>query len=220
MSIADAINGAEPDQAASGVVGRQVFVNGIVATVTGVEGDMAHTDRAGVVEVAAVRRCLLPRVGDVVVMYGLPVVWLETDVSARTPKGLVLEGETVIEMTPGLGALRLTGERWEPQVCQVLARLHNEHRAWRERLNRDANELADRLDLCSRYDEFMKEHGLTPRQREYAADITIRLRGYIHGTDFVDARESMTPAVVRSMVEGLGEDLEWDTDDPETCGAL
>lgn len=180
----DAINSVDVEATAS-LVGRQACINNIVATVTRVEGEKAYTDRAGVVEVGAVGGCLMPQVGDVVMIHGSTVVWLETDLSARTPKGLVLEGDIVIPVAPDLGAIMPTGKSWDQRVCRALARIHIEHQEWRDRLNRDANEWANTLGLGDSFDRFMAEHGLTPRVKEF----TVTWQLEIDATDHVAAAQ-------------------------------
>lgn len=175
-----AINSVDSDDETASLVGRQTCINNIVATITGVEGDKAHTDRAGVVEVNAVRGLLMPQVGDVVTIHGSTVVWLETNLFARTPKGLVLEGNNVIQVAPELGAIMPTGERWDPRACRALADIYME---WLARPKPDTNTMS----LCESYASFLAEHGLTPRQQTRKFTVTWQM--VIEATAHVSAAQ-------------------------------
>lgn len=215
MSIADQINGVETESTA-GLVSRQVFVNNTVVTVIGVEGDKAFTDRAGEVDIAVAKDNVLPLMGEVVLLRGQRVVWLEArqdkpGLVAVVVVGLQVQERTVYEVAQ----LVATGEEpLDRQLCRVLGSVHAQHGEQMRRLNAEANEWADDNDLCERYDQFMERQGLEGRTHEYTAKVTITFRQNTEGSDFDDATDWTAADVVRMATE-LGNDLDWEVEDDD-----
>lgn len=215
MSIAGQINGVETEST-TGLVSRQVFVNKIVATVIGVEGDKALTDKAGEVDIAVARDNVLPVMGEVVLLRGQRVVWLEARQDMPGLVAVVIVGPQVQERTVyEVAQLVVTEEEgMDRQLCRVLASTHAQHGEQMRRLNADANEWADDNELCERYDQFMEQHGLEGRTRDYRAKVTITFYQSTEGSDFDDATDWTASDVLRMATE-LGDRLDWEVEDDE-----
>lgn len=214
MSIAEQINGVGTELSNAGLVGRQVFVNGTVATVTAVDGDEALTDGAGTVDLALACANVLPVMGEVVLLHGQRAVWLEAIQKTHRLVGVVLVGGQVQERTLyEVSSVVVAGEEpLDRQLCRALASTHAEHREQMQRLNVEANEWADDNDLCSRYDDFMERQGLEGRVREYRASITITFSEDVEGRSFDDATNWTAADVVRMATE-YGDHLDWEVEE-------
>lgn len=215
MSIADAINGVSVEGLTAGLVGRQVFCDGTVATVTSIEGEKALTDRAGMVDLDVARRGVLPQMGEVVLLHGQRVVWLEAVQPGPPLVAVVMAGPQVQHRSvTEVASIVATGEEpMDRQLCRALATMEAEHREQMRRLNADANEWADDNDLCSRYDEFMESQGMEGRTHYYTAKITITVEAEVEGRDFEAATQDWTTADILKMATEQEDSLEWELED-------
>lgn len=92
-----------------------------------------------------------------------------------------------LTLLAGTGAAREAGRR-EGQAAEHAAQM-----AWRERLNEAMNEAADDNSLCSVYDDFCEEWGLTPREKEFHVTVEVSsLRVRVSAISAEAAEEQVT----------------------------
>lgn len=176
--------------------GLEFFMSAAVAeledlTIAGIEGVRSIPDGA-VVELGGVR-------GRVVVDRSAPVgddggVWVA--VLPLDGCGAVVECVTARQITrcggdragawwgrvaPALQmalAARIGAEKSARELTEaraVLRDVSSRHESAMDKLVADAHEWADDNDLCSRFDDFMEEHNLPTRLKDYDVEVSVRL---------------------------------------------
>lgn len=82
------------------------------------------------------------------------------------------------------------------------ARTGESHHAWMETLVADAHEWATEHDLCSTFDEFMEDHGLPGREREYSFDVSVSATATVSIT--ATSRDAAMEAIgVSDVMDGI-----------------
>lgn len=110
------------------------------------------------------------------------------------------------------------GERAAVAVLAALQRTHAEamtkHEQWLAGLVSDAHDYANDNDLCGRFDEFMTEHGLPGRVREFRFRVNVQSSVYltVEGADAEAAQESITREQVWDAMSCYGID-EWEAEE-------
>ncbi len=109
------------------------------------------------------------------------------------------------------------GERAAMSALLAEARAHRRtqqaHQARIDRLVEDAHEWADDNSLCTRFDDFMDEHSLPRRSRDYDLRVEVRATVYLTrtGTDADNAAESLTREDVFAAISA--DDISWDAEE-------
>lgn len=101
-------------------------------------------------------------------------------------------------------------------AASALELLQRHHERWTGELVEDAKEWADDHDLCSKFDEFMHEHGLGSREATYRVDTEVRLdvSVLITGRSPDHAREEVDSDDIRQAIAaGLYTIDDYDTTD-------
>ncbi|WP_128645086.1 hypothetical protein [Rhodococcus sp. BS-15] len=160
-------------------------------TVAGIEGVRSIPDGA-VVEIGGVRgRVVVDRSAPVGDDGGVWVAVLPLDCS-----GVVVECVTARQITrcggnragawwvpvvPALQlalAARIDAEKSAQELAEARAALRDvssRHESAMDKLVADAHEWADDNDLCSRFDEFMEDHNLPTRLKDFDVEVSVRL---------------------------------------------
>lgn len=76
-------------------------------------------------------------------------------------------------------------------VREAVAEARREFETWKDRLASDANDYADEQGYCSEFDDFMEEHGLPSRRRDYAVTFTVTVEARNEGDAAEQAAERM-----------------------------
>lgn len=201
-----------------GLLGRQVIDDGVVARVVSVDvadGGMVCLSRDPGRMRPASEVVVLPRPGERFTVAGESSVWLGLAQPAGPVKGAaevvsVRESGTVAFHSEQLDVLdvRRSVSAWLTQddplavvlAGEALGRRDERMAAvrWRQSLEADAHEWADDNDLCERFDEFMVNHGLEGRRREFRFRVEATATVYITATgrSEEDARENITTSEV------------------------
>ena len=179
--------------------GRQAIVNGRLTTVTRVDGDTLYVELEPGVAHPAYDVVVLPTPGERVVVNGDPRAWVGTE-SARAEQHVgvtlwvlwVSESGDVYSVpyaVAELDARKIVTGPPAPGMRAAMTAILNERRAqqaaaaeraqWIERLTDEAHEYANRNDLCERFDEFMEDHGMRRRTRDYDLRVEVTATLYI-----------------------------------------
>lgn len=99
-------------------------------------------------------------------------------------------------------------------AAQIHERQENarEHEARMDRLVTDAHTYADDNSLCERFDEFMEEHGLPRRVRDYSLRVEVTVYLTRSGSTVEDAIESIERSDVREAMDQSSFDFEVEQD--------
>lgn len=179
--------------------GRQAIVNGQLTTVTRVDGDTLYVEHEPGVAHPSYDVVVLPTPGERVVVNGDPRAWVGTETArAEQHVGVTLWVLWVSESgdvysgpyaVAELDARKIVTGPPEPGMRAAMTAILNERRvqqaaaaeraAWIERLTDEAHEYANRNDLCERFDEFMEEHGMRRRTRDYDLRVEVTATLYI-----------------------------------------
>jgi hypothetical protein len=102
----------------------------------------------------------------------------------------------------------------------ALNTLRREHETWKNNLEVDAHEMATENNLCSVFDQFMEEHGMNPRSRDYVATVSVTVEVTVNcsGRNDEDAEASIDDYDVLSAVRetfsyGRGDIASYDVTD-------
>lgn len=139
--------------------------------------------------------------------------------------------QRVAELVEENNALRTKAAEWE-QVARDRLRAYEsagerldgveariaEHEQWREQLEQDLLAAADRHDLCSFFDEFMADHGMLRRERDYRVPATVTYTTYVQVQarsfdEAVEAADNFT-----GLREQVREALQYDSFDEVHLG--
>jgi hypothetical protein len=100
-----------------------------------------------------------------------------------------------------------------------LQRQQSAHARWREGLVEDLHAEADRRDFCSDFDDWMADHDLPGRSREWevAVDVTKRVYVTVAAGCAEDACSAVDSFMVREALRGADvDDDDWETDEDDT----
>ncbi|MFE5309900.1 hypothetical protein [Isoptericola sp. NPDC056605] len=181
--------------------GRQAIANGQLTTVTRVDGDTLYVEHEPGRALAAGGVVVLPTTGEPVTVNGDPRVWVGTDTALTgavalregnlwtvwvSPSGDVYSGQHAITE---LDARKIVTGPPEPGMRAAMTAISNQRRAqqaaaadraeWIERLTDEAHTYANDNALCERFDEFMEEHGMRRRTRDYDLRVEVTATLYI-----------------------------------------
>jgi hypothetical protein len=104
----------------------------------------------------------------------------------------------VVDHNDAMAALRL-------EHNDAMAAVQARQEAWKAELIRDAHEHADRHNMCNEFDQFMEEHGLPTRTRDYSAEVTVTVTVTVNcsGRDDESAEQSIDRYDVRDALNDL-----------------
>ncbi|QXT62467.1 hypothetical protein [Tessaracoccus palaemonis] len=149
---------------------------------------------------------VLPQPGQRINLWGRGLFWIKpADLleDATNVRVFLLESETMrtwpymIPLTTARG-LEPVGESL--RIAYAAASIVLEKERWLDHLAEDARTFADDNNLCEVFDQFMEEHGMKGRTRDFRAEFTITFTAYVEGSTFDNATENLTKADVLELL--------------------
>ena len=185
---------------------------------------------------------VLPVIGEPVSVDGAVGVWLGAvpgDVSSGQITAWLLAGAIAREMSRPAAQWDVrecvTGASQSQEVSSLVAlanaleqahllrgdleRQRLAHARWREGLVEDLHAEADRRDFCSDFDDWMSDHDMPGRSREWsvAVDVTKRIYVTVSASNVDDACEAVDSYMVREALRFVDVDGDdWETDEDDT----
>lgn len=203
------------DVEVSAQIGQKVFDGCRIGEVCRLDGDAVILESGERLTTERFAEVALPPVGAPIRMVGCgDTMWVAAlRIEGEHVVALVLDGDRAYERiaTPTSVAV-IAGETLPEQTCTLLARMHQDHRQWKQALTEDAHAYASDHDLCDVFDRFMEQHGLDGRTNDYDARIIVRLIDTREGKSFDDAFGNLTSVDVRALIATQDFDFEVEED--------
>ncbi|MFJ4233925.1 hypothetical protein [Cellulosimicrobium cellulans] len=213
------------------LIGRPAIRDGAMTTITAVRGEHVYTaDTPGIAHEAD-QLVALPVLGEHVrTSTGTVGYWIGTlddeQVPAGTVRALLLSdnlSQTFDIATSSLDARAVVdgraseGERTALGAVLAAHMAHRStirrHRQWIDTLTDDAHLHADDQQWCDQFDDFMEEHGLARRARDY--DLRVQVTATLYLTRSAASLDAAIDTLDgETLLAALAsDDLEWDADE-------